>query len=92
MNDKRLGEKRFHEPASVKELRFSPVPEDIYQEQEGGIIEYGSNGTDEENKAVDIADGPLARPGDLLVIDPLFWWDDSLLEVEPISAGGGVAI
>ena len=76
----------------MKELWFSPVPEDIYQKQEGGIIEYGADGPDEENKAADIADGPLARPGDLLVIDPLFRWDGCLLEVESISAGGGVAI
>jgi hypothetical protein len=36
VNDKRLGKKRFHETASVKELRFSLSPEDIYQKQEGG--------------------------------------------------------
>jgi len=42
------------EPACVKEFQFNPGPEDIYEEQKGGIIEYGADGADEENKTVDI--------------------------------------
>src|SRR4030095_10092990 len=63
VNYQRLGEERFHEPAGVEQGGGMPAVEYIQHHEECQVIEDRADRTNEKNETLNLANGPLARPG-----------------------------
>jgi len=50
MDDQRLGEERFHEPAGVEQGRVVPAVENVQHQEECQVIEDRADRSDEQNK------------------------------------------
>ena len=69
MDDQRLRQQRFDEPAGLKQRRIGPGVEDEQHHAIGGVVEDRADRPDEHHEFADVADIPSARRHEILLVD-----------------------
>ena len=80
MDDERLGEQRFDEPAVLEQCRIAPRVEDIEHREIRDVIEDRADRADEQHEFRDVANVPSPRHRQVFGID-VVGWDGGLREV-----------
>ena len=69
VDDERLGEQRFHEPAGVKQRWVVPALEHDQHDEEGHVVKDGADGPDDHDEAPQVAKFPLPWLGKPFFVD-----------------------